>query len=519
MFSQVRRKIKELIGKLTGKTIEQALNIKPTVSSAMTAAIELWGRMYENNPPWKKEPTAKDPSRVATLGLPAFIASEKARMCTLEMKSEITPRMKEVEETDAVTGLTMTEKHAEGSTKRAEFLNEQYQRTIMRDIRRQLEYGVAKGGLVIKPYVIQNGGESSIVMDYIQANDFYPISFDASGRITEAAFIQKIVDKDYVYSRLEHHKLENNTVTVINKAYKYYNNQNNAANNNELGTKIPLTDVPEWAELEPKTQIQDVDRLLFAYFKTPIANTIDTYSPLGVSVYSRAKDLIRDADEQYSRLLWEFEGSELAIDIDRDALNEVEDEQGNIYHFLPKNFARLFRRIDLDDENAYNVFSPAIRDVSLINGLNDVLKRIEDICEMARGTISDPNQDARTATEIAALKQRSYAANAQMQSALEYAIRDVVYAMNAYAALYNLTEPGEYDISFEWDDSIQIDKESEMTKRLTLVQSGLSSKVEFRMWYFGETEEQALHALGKVQAYNAYEARNAVENEVVSNAE
>ncbi len=513
MFSRIWQKIKELIEKLTGKTIERALNIKPTVSNAMAEAIELWGEMYTNTPPWKKEPSLADPVRVTTLGLPAFIASEKARMCTLEMKSEITGRMKEIEEIDAITGLPVTENRADGSTERAEFLNEQYQQTIMRDIRRQLEYGLAKGGLVIKPYVIQgeNGSESRIVMDYIQADDFFPISFDASGRMTEAAFVQKITSKDYTYSRLEYHKLDGTTVTVVNKAYR--SNTDTAHNRDELGIEIPLSAIPEWAGIEPETQINNVDRLLFAYFKTPVANTIDTYSPLGVSVYSRAKDLIKDADEQYSRLLWEFEGSELAIDIDRDALNEGEDYNGNRYNFADKHQARLYRKVDLGDENTYNVFSPAIRDASLINGLNEILKKIEDTCEMARGTISDPNQDARTATEIAVLKQRSYAANAQIQEALENALRDVVYVMDVYATLYNLAPAGEYDVSFEWDDSIQVDKESEMTKRLTLVQSGLSSKVEFRMWYFGETEEQALHALSKIQAYNSYEAQNAIDNE------
>lgn len=59
----------------------------------------------------------------------------------------------------------------------------------------------------------------------------------------------------------------------------------------------------------------------------PEANTIEAHSPLGVSGYSRAVKLIKEADLQYSRMLWEFQGGELAIDIDRDALNTVEDEE------------------------------------------------------------------------------------------------------------------------------------------------------------------------------------------------
>ena len=513
------QKIKEMILKLTGtsKSIEQVLHIKPTISNEMINAIELWGDMYQDKAPWLKEPTNQDPTRVASMGLPAMIASEKARMCTLEMRSEITGVMEDTDIVDKSTGLTVKDKIPTGSTERADYLNEQYQNTIMQDIRIQLEYGIAKGGLVIKPYVVMNEDNTGkIVMDYVQADGFYPISFDASGRITEAAFVQRLVDKENTYSRLEYHKLEGNTITIVNKAFRSKNNdisQVSSYNSNELGTEIDLSQVPEWANLEPEVTIANVDRLLFAYFKVPIANTIDTYSPLGVSAYSRAVSLIKDADMQYSRLLWEYEGGELAIDIDRDALALEKDKDGNditVHNHLQN---RLYRKIDLNKEDTYNIFSPSLRDVSLINGLNNILMRIEDTVELARGTLSDVNAEARTATEISVLKQRSYASNAQMQKALEDALKDVVYIMNTYATLYELAPEGEYDVSFEWDDSIQVDKESEMNKRLNLVMQGVDSKVSFRMWYYGETEEQAVQALYKVQEYRNFEVKNDVANQ------
>ena len=50
-----------------------------------------------------------------------------------------------------------------------------------------------------------------------------------------------------------------------------------------------------------------------------------------------------------------------------------------------------------------------------------------------------------------------------------------------------------------------------MNKRLALVNAGISNKVEFRMWYFGETEQQAIQALSKGQSYNNYEMMNSPE--------
>lgn len=535
MFSSIWSKLKELLRKMIGvNTIQKTLHIEPIISSKMANAIELWSLMYEDNSPWLQEPTLADPVKVTSLGLPAFIASEKARMATIEMKSEITTPTESVTEAnpnyeppavDEDGNLQIsnepefiTKEVILGDTARAEFLNTQYTK-VKNKIRNQLEYGIAKGGLVIKPYIvisdIATDGENTdtennirqdvdIEFDYIHADNFFPIAFDGSGKITEAAFVQVKTDKSTVYTRLEYHKLQNNMVTVTNLAFKKENRTQPSTTDfdSDLGEQINLTEVPEWADLQPVTQIGNVDRLLFAYFKMPEANTIEAHSPLGVSGYSRAVKLIKEADLQYSRMLWEFQGGELAIDIDRDALNTVEDEEKNTHEIPNMLQARLMRRVDLGNSETYQVFNPTYRDASLINGLNNILMRIEDVCALSRGTLSDVAAEARTATELKILKQRSYSANAEIQKALEDALKDLVYVMDIYCTLYEVTAPGEYDISFEWDDSILVDVETELGKRITLMQNGLASKLETRMWYFGETERQAREALNNVSQEN-----------------
>jgi A118 family predicted phage portal protein len=535
MFSSIWSKLKELLRKMIGvNTIQKTLHIEPIISSKMANAIELWSLMYEDNSPWLQEPTFADPVKVTSLGLPAFIASEKARMATIEMKSEITTPTESVTEAnpnyepptvDEDGNLQIsnepeliTKEVILGDTARAEYLNTQYTK-VKNKIRNQLEYGIAKGGLVIKPYIVisdiatdeeNNNTENNIrkdvdiEFDYIHADNFFPIAFDGSGKITEAAFVQVKTDKSTVYTRLEYHKLQNNMVTVTNLAFKKENRTQPSTTDfdSDLGEQINLTEVPEWADLQPVTQIGNVDRLLFAYFKMPEANTIEAHSPLGVSGYSRAVKLIKEADLQYSRMLWEFQGGELAIDIDRDALNTVEDEEKNTYEIPNMLQARLMRKVDLGNSETYQVFNPPYRDASLINGLNNILMRIEDVCALSRGTLSDVAAEARTATELKILKQRSYSANAEIQKALEDALKDLVYVMDIYCTLYEVTAPGEYDISFEWDDSILVDVETELGKRITLMQNGLASKLETRMWYFGETERQAREALNNISQEN-----------------
>lgn len=539
IWNQIIEKLREIWNKMIGKqTIQEVLHTTPVISDKMTRAIDLWTLMYEGRAPWLKAPTPDDPSTIKSLGLPQLIASEKARTALIEFESEITTPIKEVKpatpnymnpnnvgtdgkpEPQVATHL-VTEDIPKGPTERAEYLNKQYEK-LKDALRIQLEYGIAKGGLVVKPYIVKRNSAVlhqetdmmtgkvnqfeeeagyDIEFDYVQADGFYPIAFSASGKITEAAFIQRKFDKDVVYSRLEYHKLEDNSVTVINKAYMAKNSRDVQ---DYLGDEIPLSRVAEWSSLSPSTTIDNVDRLLFAYFKMPEANTIDTYSPLGVSGFDKVKGLIEEADKQYSRLLWEFEGGELAIDIDRDALKWIEDPN-NPNHgqsVMTQLQNRLYRKVDLNDEATYEVFSPALRDTSLINGLNCILMRIEDVSGLSRGTISDVTSEAKTATELKMLRVRSYETNAHIQKAVQKMLKDAIYVMNVYCDLYDITPAGEYEVSFEWDDSILSDTDVELTHRILLIQNGLASKLETRMWYFGETERQAREALIRIQQEN-----------------
>ena len=524
LWNSIIAKIREMWSKMVGsKTIEQALHITPVISSEMEHAIQQWSDLYRNKAPWLHEPDKENPTRIVSLGLPAMIASEKARMVVLEMQSDITTPTEEVEvenpnykepEPDEFGNIlptfetpTIIEEKPVGNTERADYLNEQYKK-LKDNLRRQLEYGIAKGGLVIKPYIVKGEVDNetnevtyNIEFDYIQADAFYPLAFNASGEITEAAFVDSRVEKDTIYRRLEYHQWANNSVKIINKAFKTNIPTNTMDMNRlDLGKEIPLTDVSEWKDLQAETTIKNVTKPLFAYFKMPDANTIDTSSPLGVSGYSRAISLIKDADIQYSTLLWEYEAGQMAIDIDRDALMTRTDDNGNNHTELGHLQQRLYRFVDLSTTgDTYQPYSPALRDNNYMAGLNTILMRIEDVCAISRGTLSDAAAEARTATELKILKQRSYSANAEIQHALEHTLRDTIYIMNVYCDLYEITPEGDYDVSFEWDDSIITDVDAELGKQITLLQNGLTSKKDVIMWYFGMTDRQAEDKLKEIE--------------------
>lgn len=428
--------------------VKNKIGVAVSVSREMADALKIWSELYVGKAPWLSDD-------VKSLNIPAAVASDMARLITAEMKSDIS-----------------------GSS-RADYLNEVYQ-LVLSGMRAYVEYGCAKSGLAFKPYVTDKG----LQVGFIQADCFFPTAFSSSGKITGAVFVDQINRDKRYYTRLEYHNM-GESYSIKNRAFvSHYAS--------EIGREISLESVEEWQGLEAEISIENIDRPLFGYFKFPGANTVDSSSPLGVSVYAKAIDLIKEADKQYSRLLWEFESGERALFVSDTAFKKGRDGKPILPH------KRLYRTLSLefDGEDLYKEWTPTLREENILHGLNAILRKIEYTCGLAYGTLSDVQDTDKTAEEIRASKQRSYTTVCDAQKALRTALEDLVYSMDVLCSLYKLSPAGSYDVSFEFDDSIVADRQAEFAEKQQLVTAGIMQPWEFRMWYFGETEEEAKRATG-----------------------
>ncbi len=431
--------IKEFIGRVKKgmfdkRVIGTAIAADIAVSDEMSRAQRLWKEMYEER---------------EGLHLPAAISFEMARLITVEMNSKIS------------------------GGGRGDFLDECY-RKVIEGIRIPVEYGCAKGGLAFKPYV----SDGKIKVDFIQADKFFPTEFDETGKIRGAIFVQTRKSGSRYYTRLERHSFIGNTYEIRNQAFS-------SNNPDYLGKSVPLGEVEEWKDLAESLAICNVTQPLFGYFRPAIANTIDTTSPLGVSVYANAVNLIEDADKQYMRFLWEFESGERALIANAMAFKRDKDGRPR----LPDK--RLYKTLDVEDMDFFREWSPELREGAISKGLNRILRQVEFNCGFAYGTLSEVSDTEKTAEEIRASKQRSYATVSDNQKALKNALLELVYAMDVWCTLYNLAPKGDYSVSFDFDDSIEADRKTQFEEKQILVNAGIMAPWEFRMWYFGEDEETA----------------------------
>ena len=331
------------------QNLERKLNVQIATSGVMDNAISLWLQMYENKPPWMG-----GEADTRTMNLPAAIAEEFSRLILTEFEFKL-----------------------EGSA-RADFLNDQFQ-NYLSNFDNIVEMWAALGGIAIKPYVSGSdpltGKPDKIQLDFIQANRFYPTAFNSNKEITGAVFIDSKRVGDYLYTRLEHHNLEGDHYTVVNKAYRS-------------------------------------ERL----------NTMTT-----------------------------------------------EDDH--------------------------------IRDSSMFKGLDELLRRVEFLCGLAYGTLSNPNQVDRTATEIKASKQRSYTTVSNMQKAWNNGLDGLIEIMNTLCDLYGITPAGEIQKLCSWGDGVLEDTEVEYQRRWSMVLAGKLKIEKFYAWYFGCTEEEAKEYIPEENTY------------------
>lgn len=412
------------------KDIKQALGVKLAITDDMMQSIEMWQKCFAGQAFWLSD-------SVISLRLEQAITREFANITLNEMTASVS--------------------------------NDKLQKifeTATEDLNSELQSGLATGAMVIKPL----GGDK---VQYISANAFVPIEFDARHRLVKVIFPEFKKIGDNYYTRLEYHSLDKDKgLTITNTAYV-------SASEGQLGREIPLAAVDEWASLPNAVTYPAMLRPAFGYFRTPIKNTIDG-SSCGVSVYANDINLIRKIDTQFGRLDWEFESGERAIHVDAAAFKKEGTEKLN---------KRLYKAVDVDlgDNELFKDFSPAIRQSDITDGLNTYLRRLEFSVGLAYGDLSDPDTVAKTATEILSAKNRKYNTVSAIQKQLKYCLDDLVYAL----AFYNSLTTSGYTFVCDFKDSILTDEQTERTQDIQDLSLGIMRPDEYRMKWYGEDEKTA----------------------------
>lgn len=435
------------------KKIVKDFGLDIQTSENIIDAITKWSNIYNKNEPWLNENTK-------SLHVARTMCEKVAKAVTVEFKSNCSEK----------------------------YLNGVYQKFLKKK-RKYVEQMLGKSSVFFRPYF----DGKNIKVSVIQADKFIPVSFDDDDNLTSYILIDQITDEEKIYTRLEYNEYKDNKITIKNICYK--GNKNNVI----LATRIDLTSVDKWKEIKEIEIIENIDKLIGGFATMPTTNDLDNDCPIGQPIYHNALDVLEEIDHQFSRIIHEYEGTELALDIDETILTP--DDKGNLR--LPKGKERYFRKWNLKDEESksISIFSPEIRDNPLFNGLNEYLIQVESACHLSHGTLAKPEAIEKTAQEIKTSKQDYYVTVSDIQAVLQDAFDDLLYGIYALCKLYGIPVKNDYTTEYEWDDSILVDKDTARNQALIERNNNITSDVQYIMDTRNMKEKEAIEFIKKQKEF------------------
>ena len=400
--------IKAVWNKLFRKEIEERFQADVQLSSVMEAAIDKFYCITAGRQPWI------DPEDdIESINFAGYIDDVTAGLVTLDLGIDIS------------------------GSERADYLQKQAN-YILAVIHDKVSEGLGNCGLMFKPND-QN-------VDYIEPGNFAPTETDSNGNILGCVFQSQIDRGDWRYTRLEWHRFEDTTSDVgeqervyriTNYAYKARSGRFNTSQMN-IGDPCPLTEIKEWANIDPDISLLNVEMPLFAYFKNPAPNRIDRTSPLGVPVWHNALKELKDLDISWSRKSGEVEDSKHMTFLPQSAIRYA--DQHNIK--LPRFVRGVEMGVGVENDNTIHEHVSTLLTEQRIKDINSILAMISTKCGFSQGMfVLDEKTGMMTATQVEADDQETIRTIKNIRDALQDTITQLLYGCNVMADLYSDTSP------------------------------------------------------------------------------
>lgn len=328
----------------------------------------------------------------------------------------------------------------------------------------ELAFALGTGAFV--QYLDASG---EVVIDFIRAGMIFPLSWD-NGYINECAFgsMRERGGKKQYYIQI--HKLnEQNTYVIENHIVDA-----------ETGTEVEL-DEGLLPEVNTGSEIP-----LFQIVTPNIVNNIDLDSPYGISVYANGIPQLKGCDIVYDSYINEFDLGKKRILVPLSMAKIQMGENGTTKPVFDKNDTVFYALPgDRNGDGKLDTFDPQIRADEHDKGINKTLDLLSFKCGMGTGRYRFENGTVKTATEVISDKSELYQSLKKHEIVLESALKGMVKAIG------KLKDVEIKEVNIDFDDSIIQDKESERQTDKGDIAIGAMSVLEYRMKWYGETEEEA----------------------------
>ncbi|MBO5221655.1 MAG: hypothetical protein J6C26_05020 [Clostridia bacterium] len=316
--------------------------------------------------------------------------------------------------------------------------------------------------------------EGKIRMDFVTAPNIIPLSWSGE-RVTEAAFAGNITLLGESMTYLQIHRKEAEGYVIDSVCFS-----------DRTGKQIPL---PEGICpcIRTKSSLP-----WFVIIKPNIVNNL-TDLPMGISVYAHSIDILKGLDLCYDSFDMEFFLGKKMVFLRKDLM--MQDSQGQLY--APQDCNRqLFMYIgdkNVDGDLLPREFNPSLRVSDHAEAIQQHLNYLSCKCGFGdRHYRFNQNDTPATATEIISGNATLYRSVRKHELLLEQPLILLAKAiLRIGETVLNLPLNSDAKLAVHFDDSIIEDRTAEQQRDMDLVDLGLMLNWEFRMKYYGETEETA----------------------------
>lgn len=468
------KNIKRWWESLWQKEAQNKFKVKTLESDMMKMKLLEWLNIYQGKPLWVDED-------IESFNFAKKLCNETARLATLDLKIAI-----------------------EGSS-RADWINGFMDTYIIRMQNEEFEKACAFGYIILKP----NGNS----IDYVMPWDFC-ITATEDGNITGGIFYDRHYDSihDKYYTRLEWHRFEQQ-VPESKKLYRITNKAYISDKAAEIGREVDIKKTL-WSGLLEDAAVENVEKPLFAVLKMPIANNISIGSPQGMSIYSNAEKELKTLDIAWTRFKDEifdsqkvtFLGDMLISGAEGKPVNRKYDASG-VYDKTGKALPRHVRILpgsNMGDE--YHEEVPTMQTEDRISGINHLLNCVGVKCGYSTGQfVLNGRTGNVTATQVESDDRETIQTIKQIRDSFQSATDALVYALDKWADIYNITPPGVYEINYGFGD-ITYNWEEDRTRHWQYVQNGKYPLWMYYVNFEGMSEEEAKAVVAEAKAENAEQA-------------
>lgn len=441
-----------------GTSIEKAFGVKLITSAEMDSAVQNWARISTGKPPWLN---AED--EITTVNMAKHISDTRAKLAALGVGI-------------AVSG-----------SSRADYLQ-----TLADDLLKRLPDRLAEadrlGGMIVKW-----NGEN---WDFILPGSFGITHTDSNGNITGAIFAAHTTQDGEHYTRLEYHRFDDDKrYHISNKAFK---DRLGTGGDTLLGAEIPLKKVGAWAHMEPEVTISNLDAPLFGYYRVPGANTVDSASPLGLSVFANALTELKALDIAISRKNSEVEDSKHITFVGQQLIRNAQNQSIS----LPRFVKGLGIGLNDAETTAIHEHVPTMLTEQRLRDINFNLSMAGVKCGFSEGVfVMDGQHGMITATQVEADDRDTIQTVKADRDALKDALKQAFAGADALATLYGLAPLGEYEINFNFGDLVY-NYEADKQAWQSYVVRGWVPKWHYFVKFEGLSEEEAKALTAEANAEN-----------------